>query len=96
MQISQLDSFFDVTQYQLAAQSAMLELVDGEIVVRAQYKFRNADGQQRGSVTPVRMVVTQQQSDDLLTILAQVLQATNAEIESMTGWTRWIQPEEEL
>lgn len=44
MLISELDEFFDVTQYGLCNQSATLELVDGDIVVVAPYKFRNADG----------------------------------------------------
>lgn len=93
MDILGLGGFFEVTQYQLCDPSAMLELVNGNIVVRAQYRFRNAAGQQRGAVILLEMVVTQGQSDDLKAILAQVLQATNAEIELRTGWTKWVEPE---
>jgi len=93
MQVAQLGGFFEITQYKLCSQSAVLELVEGEIRVRAQYAFFNAAGQQRGPVVNVRMSVTSQQSSDLLAILAQVLQATNAEIASQTGWTKYTEGE---
>lgn len=94
MEIAKLTANFDVTQYQLAVKSAMLELEGGTIMVQSQYRFHNDAGQRRGPVVLVQMVVTQQQSDDLRVILAAILQATNAEIEGVTGWTKWVPPEE--
>ena len=93
MNITDLTDNFDVTQYQLASKSATVALEGGTITARAQYKFRNSAGQQRGAVVMIQMVITQSQSDDLKAILADVLQATNAEIESQIGWTEWIPPE---
>ena len=93
MEITQLDEFFDVTQYQLWLQSATLELVDGDIEVFAQYAFRNVAGMRKGPTVSLKMVVTPQQSSDLRTILVAVLQVTNAEIEAVTGWTKWTEEE---
>lgn len=87
MEIAQLDESFEVTQYRLRVQSAVLELVEGDIKIRAQYTFHNAAGQQAGPVVFLNMAVTQPQSDDLKTILADVLHTTNTEIEAATGWT---------
>lgn len=88
MQITQLDEFFDVTHYQLKANAAMVELVAGDMVIKAQYVFLNAVGQQKGPVVNINMVVTQAQSDGLKAVLADILQATNAAIETETGWTQ--------
>ena len=96
MQITQLNENFDVTQYQLKANAAMIELVDGDMVVRAQYVFRNANNQQGGPVVNINMIVTQAQSDGIKNVLVNILQATNAAIETETGWTRYIEPEDQL
>ena len=93
MQITQLDGFFDVTQYQLQANAAMIELVAGDMIVKAQYVFLNADNQQKGPVVNIDMVVTQAQSDGIKGVLAAILQATNAAIEAETGWTKYTAPE---
>ena len=89
MQITQLDEFFDVAHYRLQAQSAMVELVESDMVVKAQYVFLNASGQQKGPVVNIDMVVTQAQSDGIKGVLAAVLQATNTAIETETGWTKY-------
>ena len=88
MEIAQLDKFFDVIQYQLRDQAAIVRLVDGSIEVRASYLFFNEEGREVGRVNHLNMMVTSVQSDDLRTILATILQATNAAIEEQTGWTR--------
>jgi len=89
MQPSQLDDTFNVTQYQLTEQRAEIRLVGGDVVIRAPYAFFNASGQQRGPVVNLRMVVTQEQSDNLRSILVNILQATNAAIELETGWIKY-------
>ena len=96
MQVTQLDEFFDVTQYHLKSNAAMIELVNGDMVVKAQYVFLNATGQQKGPVVNIDMVVTQAQSDGIKGVLAAILQATNAAIETETGWTKWIEPENQF
>ena len=93
MQITQLDEFFDITHYHLKANAAMVELVAGAIVVKAQYVFLNASGQQKGPVVNINMVVTPAQSDGIKSVLADILQATNAAIEVETGWTKYTAPE---
>jgi len=95
MQVANLNEYFDVAQYQLAEKAAILRLVDGEIAVISRYIFRNASGIQQGTQINVQMIVTPEQSDDLKAILAQILQATNAEIEAETGWAKYTEPEEE-
>jgi len=96
MQITQLNESFDVTQYHLKSNAAMIELVAGNMVVKAQYVFFNAAGQQNGPVMSINMVVTQAQSDGIRNVLVNILQATNAAIETETGWTRYIEPEDQL
>lgn len=93
MEIAQLDEFFDVTQYQLHANAAMITLVNGDIVIKAQYVFRNAEGQKKVPVVNLDMVVTQAQNNGIKNVLIDILQATNDVIESETGWTKYIVPE---
>ena len=95
MEIAQLDEFFDVTQYQLHANAAMIALIDGDIVIKAQYVFRNAENQKKVPVVSLDMVVTQAQSNGLKAALIDILQATNTVIEAETGWTKYIEPEPE-
>ena len=93
MEITQLDGFFDVTQYQLHANAAMITLVDGDIIIKAQYVFRNAEGQKKQPVVSLNMVVTQAQNNGIRDVLIDILQATNNVIEAETGWTKYIPPE---
>lgn len=88
MNISMLEDIFGITHYQLCSQSASIELINGSIVVHTYYRFLNSNGEQVGPVTPVTMVVTQEQSNELKMILAQILQVTNDTIESSTGWLK--------
>ena len=88
MDVAQLGRFFAVTQYQLLNRSAWVELVDGEIEVHARYGFYNEDGRETCMSVRLRMVVTPQQSNELKAILVNILQATNAAIETETGWTK--------
>ena len=92
MEITQLDANFNVTQYQLKVNAAMVELVNGDMVVKAQYVFLNANNQHKGPVVNIRMIVTQAQSDGIKSVLIDILQATNAAIEAETGWTRYTSP----
>ena len=95
MEIAQLDEFFDVTQYQLHANAAMITLVNGSIEIKAQYVFRNTEGQKKQPVVSLDMVVTQAQSNGIRDVLINILQATNNVIEAETGWTKYIKPEPE-
>jgi hypothetical protein len=95
MQISQLDEHFEVTQYRLRGKSASVALENGTISVQARYDFFNVDGHQSGTSKRIDMIITPQQSEDLKAILGTVLQATNAEIEAVTGWTQYDEREGE-
>lgn len=94
MEITQLDSHFEITQYQLRGRTARLQLADGIITVQALYTFHNTVGTQVGTITALNMAVTPEQSDDLKAILADVLSATNTEIETQTGWTQLVEEPE--
>lgn len=90
MQISQLDEYLDVTQYQLRDRAAVVRLANGTIAVTAQYNFYNVSDSPVRPAVRIEMVVTPGQSDALKTILGEVLQATNVAIETETGWTQYV------
>lgn len=70
---------------------ATVRLVNGILEITIPYQFYAVSG----SSTPIVNVIgeaTVQQLADLKTILVAILQATNAEIESQHGWTKYVEP----
>lgn len=90
MLVSQLDERFEVVSYAPnRGGRAEITLVEGQIKLRIPYTFYTDLGTESPSIA-VNGEATQQQLDDLRSILANVLQATNDEIESQHGWTRYV------
>ncbi len=91
MQISQLDEHFTVTQYQPDKSGlAAVRLDNGSIRICIPYNFHSEDGTVSATKN-VDALATPQQLTDIKSILVAVLQATNAEIENVHGWTKYVE-----
>lgn len=91
MQISQLGEHFTVAQYQPDKSGrATVRLVNGQVAIRIPYNFHSEDGTVSATKN-VDAIVTPQQLTDIEAILVDVLQATNAEIESVQGWIKYVE-----
>ena len=92
MNVSGLDELFEIEQYQFdKGGRASVELMNGTLLIRIPYWFHST----AGAVSPKIMVTgeaTASQLSDLKAILVDILQTTNALIESEHGWTKYIAP----
>ncbi len=92
MIVSNLDDLFEIAQYRPDKMGrATVGLVDGNVLLRIPYRFRSVVEMESAEIM-VDGEATAQQLTDLKTILGSILQATNNEIETQHGWTRYIEP----